>query len=74
MQMAELAAAVGATPETLAKRLDELGGGTRLNLDPEQCRLVAERALAPLGAGRHARSRRSPPADLEALLEAATAR
>ena len=71
-QMAELAAAVGATPGSLAARLDELGGGARLNLDPGQRRRVAEVALArseladtpgpPVTAG-----------ELEALLEAAAA-
>jgi alcohol dehydrogenase class IV len=73
VQMVELAAAVGATPETLVRRLDELGGGTRLNLDPEQCRLVAERALCRPELA----DTPGPPvtaADLEALLAAATAR
>jgi len=45
-QMAELAAAIGATPQTLPRRLDELGGGSRLTLDPGQRRLVIEGALA----------------------------
>jgi maleylacetate reductase len=72
-QMAELAAAVGATPETLVRRLDGLGGGTRLNLDPGQRRLVAERALTRSELA----DTPGPPvtaADLEALLAAAVAR
>src|SRR5262249_48658803 len=72
-QMAELAAAVGATPETLPGRLDELGGGIRLNLDHGQRRLVAERALTRSELA----ATPGPPltaADLEALLEAAASR
>ena len=69
-QIAKLAAAVGVTPEALPGRLDELGGGTRLNLDPNQRELVIRSALArseladtpgpPVTAG-----------DLDSLLEAA---
>jgi maleylacetate reductase len=69
-QMAELAAALGATPATLARRLDELAGGTRLNLDTGQRRLVIERALARSELA----DTPGPPvtaAELEALLEAA---
>jgi maleylacetate reductase len=69
-QMAELSATIGATPGTLARRLDELGGGTRLNLDLGQRRLVVERALARTELA----DTPGPPvtaAELEALLEAA---
>ena len=73
VQMAQLAAAVGATPATLAMRLDELGGGTRIDLDPDQRRLVVETALARPELA----DTPGPPvtaADLEALLEAAASR
>ncbi len=72
-QIAQLAAAVGATPATLAMRLDELGGGTRIDLDPDQRRLVVETALARPELA----DTPGPPvtaADLEALLEAASSR
>jgi hypothetical protein len=71
--MAKLAAAVGATPATLAMRLDELGGCTRLNLDADQRRLVVESAL---GRSELADTPGPPitAADLEALLEAAGSR
>jgi alcohol dehydrogenase class IV len=72
-QMAQLAAAVGTAPESLAARLDELGGGSRLTLDPDQRRLVVESALARSELA----DTPGPPvtaADLEALLEAAGTR
>ncbi|MDX6495843.1 MAG: maleylacetate reductase [Gaiellales bacterium] len=69
-QMATLAAAVGVTAEGLPRRLDELGGGTRLSLDPNQRELVVESALA---RSELADTPGPPvtPADLEALLESA---
>jgi alcohol dehydrogenase class IV len=72
-QMAKLAAAVGVTAEALPQRLDELGGGARLNLDPNLRGLVVETALARSELA----GTPGPPvtaADLEALLEAAAYR
>jgi len=68
--MAELAAAVGVTVGSLPQRLDELGGGIRLTLEPSQREAVVERTLArPDLAGTP-----GPPVtavDLAALLDAA---
>jgi alcohol dehydrogenase class IV len=69
-QMAKLAAAVGVNPEALPRRLDEMGGSTRLNLDPTQRELVVRNALARSELA----DTPGPPitaADLETLLEAA---
>ncbi len=43
--LAELSAAVGATVASLPQRLDELGGGARLQLDRSQIERVVEQAL-----------------------------
>lgn len=72
-EMAKLAAAVGVTAEGLPQRLDELGGGSRLDLDPKQRELVVEAALA---RSELADTPGTPvtAADLEALLETAASR